>query len=46
MCAKTVKTRASKHKKKAWKTIDLAEIDRYYQDKELDERTGYLQQAH
>lgn len=34
------KSRKSNHKKKAWKHIDLNEVDQYLEDKELDERTG------
>lgn len=34
------KPRRSNHKKKAWKHIDLNEINEYLEDKELDERTG------
>lgn len=42
MAPNATKPRSSKHKKKAWKHIDLYEINQYYQDKELDERTGWV----
>lgn len=40
MATKSGKSRKSNHKKKAWKHIDLTEINQYLEDKELDERTG------
>lgn len=40
MSSATGKSRKSSHKKKAWKHIDLSEINQYLEDKELDERTG------
>ena len=42
MASKAGKPRKSSHKKKAWKHIDLSEINEYLEDKELDERTGYV----
>lgn len=40
MAPKLSKSRKSNHKKKAWRHVDLSEIDQYLEDKELDERTG------
>jgi hypothetical protein len=40
--ASKLKPRRSNHKKKAWKHIDLTEINQYLEDNELDQRTGYV----